>query len=198
MNINQLTQAHKNAIRAHFLANTTVIAVPGGNVQIKDVPVNVDSFFEVTAWYNGPLSPAAKVYRTFVSMQEIMGNGFDWTRVDNLSVGKARIWDWMKEAYSQGGAAGLAPSKSECRTGVNTTWVGTQADLNVRAAVYAHFSRDVTRIEHVLRNQAAGGTGVAPDATGDGPFTLGSATGGGFLEGNISQTDLVNAILQGV
>jgi hypothetical protein len=42
---------------------------------------------------NALASPAFRVYRNSVPMSEIMLNGFNWTRVDNLSVGKARIWE---------------------------------------------------------------------------------------------------------
>ena len=41
---------------------------------------------------NAPASPAYTVWRSSVSRAEILQNGFDWTRLDNLSVGKARVW----------------------------------------------------------------------------------------------------------
>ena len=48
---------------------------------------------EIAQEYNKPASPAWTVWRTSVTWDEIMLNGMDWARVDNLSVGKARIWD---------------------------------------------------------------------------------------------------------
>jgi hypothetical protein len=96
-------------------------------------------------------------------MSEIMLNGFNWTRVDNLSVGKARIWEWMFDA----GGQSFDPSKTNIRAGINAVWVGTQADLDVRAAVYLHCFADATRVQKLF----ASGAGTAADANGDGPGT---------------------------
>lgn len=133
---------------------------------------------------NATANPAFKVYRSFVSLQEIMGNNFDWTRVDNLSVGKARIWDWMKEGYAVSGVAGLNFTNGACRSGVNAVWVGTQADLDVRAAVYSHASRNATVAEKLL----ASGAGTAPNATGDGPATCGVGA-----EGNVTLQNVIDS-----
>lgn len=113
----------------------------------------------IAAWYNRPAVPAHIVWRTSVTQDEIMQNGFDWTRVDNLSVGKARIWEWLfdNEAHS------FNPSKANVRAGIEATWVGTAADLAVRAAVYTHCKRSATRIEALFA------VGVGTDAS---PSTL--------------------------
>lgn len=152
-----LSQPQKAVIKAWIIANN-------------------DSIFDQSAvdLLNAPAAPAYKVYRSFVPTQEIMGNNFDWTRVDNLSAGKARIWEWMKEAYAQS-TPGLNFANTACRGGINTVWVGTQADLNVRAAVYTHATRDATVAEKLLKSA---GNGTAPDATGDGPATCGAGAEG--------------------
>ena len=111
---------------------------------------------------NGAATPAFYVYETDVPVEEIMLNGFDWTRVDNLSIGKARIWEWMTTANSD---RAINPSKPNIRAGINATWVGTAADLLVRDAVYAHCYRKSTVAEKLL----ATGTGTAPVADGSGP-----------------------------
>jgi hypothetical protein len=80
-----------------------------------------------------------------------MQNGFDWTRVDNLAVGKARIWDWMFDNQS----TTINPSKQNVRAGIEAVWVGTAADLAVRAAVYVHCKRIANRVERFF----ASGTG---------------------------------------
>jgi len=92
------------------------------------------------------------VWRTTVSQDEIMQNGMDWTRVDNLSVGKARILEWMFNNAERV----FNPSKANVRAGIDATWVGTAADLNVRASVYGHCKRLATLGEKVL----ASGTGT--------------------------------------
>lgn len=101
-------------------------------------------------------SPAHILWRTQVTQDEIMLNGFDWARVDNLSVGKARVWEWLfaNEAKS------INPSKANVRAGIDQTWVGTAADLAVRAAVYAHCKRTATRAEKMLASGA--GTDASP------------------------------------
>lgn len=93
------------------------------------------------------------VWRTTVSLDEIMRGAIDWTRVDNLSVGKARVWDWM------GRLGNLDCSKPNIRAGIDAVWVGTAADLAVRATVYAQCKRAATRFEKVFA------TGTGSDAT---------------------------------
>ena len=105
--------------------------------------------------YNAAAAPAFVVWKTRVTQDEIMLNGFDWTRVDNLSVGKARVWEWL---FDNAGKS-ANPSKTNVRAGIDQTWQGTAGDLAVRAAVYVHCKRLATRAERLL----ATGTGL--DAT---------------------------------
>jgi hypothetical protein len=100
--------------------------------------------------------PAFIVWRSLVSQDEIMQNGFNWTRVDNLSVGKARIWEWMFKNLN----VSINPSKTNVRAGIDATWVGTQADLDVRAAVYTHCKRSANRVEKLFATGT--GTDVSP------------------------------------
>jgi hypothetical protein len=103
---------------------------------------------------NATTSPAYTLWRTSVTQDEIMQNGFDWTRVDNLSVGKARIWEWMFDNQE----VIINPSKANVRAGIDAVWVGTAADLAVRAAVYVHCKRLASVFEKVFA------TGVGSDA----------------------------------
>lgn len=128
---------------------------------------------EIAQAYNVPAAPAFMVWRSAVSWEEIMGNGMDWTRVDNLSVGKARIWDWI----FVGGV--LNPAKANIRAGIEAVWVGTAADLAVRAMVYAHCKREASRIEKILATGA--GTNAAPATMG--------------FEGQITYQDVEAALL---
>lgn len=101
-------------------------------------------------WFNEATSFV--VWRTRVSQDEITQNGFDWVRVDNLSVGKARIWEWLflNEFRS------INPSKDNVRAGIAECWKGTAADLAVQAAVLTHCKRNANRAEQAL----ASGTGT--------------------------------------
>jgi hypothetical protein len=107
--------------------------------------------------------PEWVVWRTNVPIDDIMRNGMDWARVDNLTAGKARIWDWM------GRLGTLDASKPNIRAGIDATWVGTAADLAVRATVYTHCKRPATRGEKVLSTGT--GTTASPATMGyEGPL----------------------------
>ena len=118
---------------------------------------------------NAATAPAYVVWKTDVSVDEIMRNGMDWARVDNLSVGKARIWDWL------GRLGTFNASKPNVRAGIDAAWVGTAADLAVRAAIYTHCKRTATVAEKAFA------TGVGTDAN---PSVL-------VFEGQVSWPDLV-------
>ncbi len=110
-------------------------------------------------WLNENAAPNFIVWRTSVTWDEIMLNGMNWARVDNLTVGKARIWDWM----FQNGSNSMNPSKPNIRLGIDAAWDGTAADLAVRASVYTHCKRAATRAEKALCTPLANsGTDVLP------------------------------------
>jgi hypothetical protein len=117
-------------------------------------PNSYDGAFEVAAALNALASPAYSVWRTDVTLEEVMRNGFDWARVDNLTPGKARIWDWMTRQGT------IDASKPNVRAGIDATWVGTAADLAVRAAVYTHCNRSATVAEKLFATGA--GTTASP------------------------------------
>ena len=128
----------------------------------------------IAKWYNTASAPGYIVWRSSVSQDEIMQNGFDWTRVDNLSVGKSRIWEWM---FNNQGRE-FNPSKPNVRAGIDATWVGTAADLAVRTSVYIHCKREATRIEKMF----AVGSG-----TDNSPSTM-------MFEGELSEYDVTIAL----
>jgi hypothetical protein len=129
---------------------------------------------QMAAFFNEPSSPAFVVWRSSVSLDEIVQNGFDWVRVDNLSVGKARIWEWMFANLDRA----INPAKANIRLGIDECWKGTAADLAVRAAVYVHCKRSATRAEVLYA------TGAGTDAS---PGLL-------VFEGSISSSDISAAL----
>lgn len=128
----------------------------------------------IAAYYNEPASPTFIVWKTYVTQDEIMQNGFDWVRVDNLSVGKARIWEWLFDNQQ----AAINPSKANVRAGIAECWKGTAADLAVQAAVLGHCRRVCNRAERLFA------TGTGTEAT---PGLL-------AFEGSVSTND-ISAIL---
>lgn len=110
------------------------------------------------------------VWRTSVSRTDVMRDAaFDWTRVDNLTVGKSRIWDMM---FQDGP---INPGNANVRAGIDAAWVGTAADLAVRAAVYAVCKRSANRAERVLAS-GAGISGSPSLLTFTGAISVGEAS----------------------
>lgn len=138
------------------------------------LPQNSDGAFAIAAAYNQLASPAFIVWKTSVSQDEIMQNGFDWVQVDNLSVGKSRIWEWL---FANSERA-INPSKPNVRAGIAECWKGTAALLAVQAVVLGHCKRSATRIEKLLAS------GAGTDAT---PATM-------TFSGDVSYSDVQQAM----
>lgn len=138
--------------------------------EFDGIPNNTDGALIIAEALNQTAAPSFTVWKSSVSENEILQNGFDWTRLDNLSVGLARIWD---KIFSGPGRT-LNPGKSNVRAGIEAVWVGSAPDLAVRAAVYVHCKRLALRIEKILA------TGTGSDAS---PAVLG-------YEGQVSFDDV--------
>ena len=128
-----LTTEQKAALKADILAN------PDLNV----FPNSPDGAFEIAILYNQLASPDFIVWRTNVPINEIVNNGFTWTAVDSLTVGKARIWEWMKESGF------INPSKVNVRQGLQDAFGASQPNIT------PHLKRLATRAERLF----ATGTG---------------------------------------
>ena len=158
----QLTTAQQTTLRNFVLADPVFSVQP---------QTNSGALFIAEA-LNQPASPEFTIWKTSVSVDEIMRNGMDWARVDNLSVGKARIWDWMSRLGS------FDSSKPNIRAGIDATWVGSAPDLAVRASVYTHCKRAANGIEKLL-------------ATGTGSNAVPAVAS---AEGTLSYLDVVQAM----
>jgi hypothetical protein len=157
-----LTAPQLAALKAAILADPVLAAKP----------MNSDGDFDIAAALNQPAVPDYFVWRTAVPTDEIMLNGFDWTRVDNLTVGKSRIWEWMTNLGQ------INPSQSNVRAGVLAVFT-TAGDLANRNAVFSHCQRLATRVEKLF----ATGSGTTTTDQGVGPSTMG-------FEGAISYQDV--------
>lgn len=136
-----------------------------GDPVLAAKPLNSDGYFDIAQILNGQLaSPDFYVWRSTVTQDEIMQNGFEWVRVDNLSIGKARIWDWL---FDNAGTS-INPSKANVRAGIAEVWKGTAADNAVRFAVFQHCQAKATRAQKLF----ATGAGTATDQDGVGPATM--------------------------
>lgn len=140
-----LTPQQTATLKTAALANPTVVSCN-----------NVGDDTCIANWLNDITTTV--VWATSVSVDRIMRSGMDWTRVDNLTVGKARIWDWMTRLGS------IDCSRQNTRAGIDAVWVGTAADLAVRALVYSQCKRYATRAEALLATGA--GTDASPAVMG--------------------------------
>lgn len=149
-------------------AQVTTIKAAIAADQVMAAASPSDDGSDVIAALFNVVQPTYIVWKTAVEADAIMRNGMDWTRVDNLSIGKARIWEWLTRLGT------INASKPNVRAGIDATWVGTAADLAVRAQVYTHCKRPATRLEQLLA------TGTGTDAS---PSTMG-------YEGNIGYAEI--------
>ena len=144
-----LTPQQQATLKAHIEAS------PDLNVY----PNTSDGAFEIAALLNTTAAPDFYIWKTSVSNAEILQNGMDWLRVDNLSVGKSRIWEWMFQFGS------ADPRKANVRAGIAEVWKGTAADNAVRQAVFNHCQTLATRVQKLF----ATGAGTSTTVDGVGP-----------------------------
>lgn len=147
-----VTPAQIPVVKAHILADPVLSALP----------LSPDAAMEIAAALNAPRAPTFYVWGTQVSIADIMSNGFEWTRVDNLTIGRARIWEYMT------GLKVLNFSAANVRAGVSAAF-NQGADTAMRLAIFGHGQRPATRLEHLL---VGVGAGTTTTADGVGPALL--------------------------
>lgn len=160
-----LTSPQKAIIKAEIEADQVLNAYPNDS----------DGAFAIAAALNQAATPDFYVWKSSVAVNDIMQNGFDWTRVDNLTVGKARIWEWMCSVGV------LHPNQANVRAGILAVFT-TAGDLATRQAAFNHCQKLATRAEKLL----ATGTGTTTTDQGVGPATMG-------FEGILSYQDVYEA-----
>lgn len=165
-----LTEPQRQTLAAHIRANQDAAVVAALAIR-NDV--------ELARLYNLPAAPSFYIWRTEVAESDILSNGFDWVRVDNLTVGKARIWEWLFGF----GTRTIDATKSNIRAGIAECWKGTAADLAVRQVVFNHCQKQATVAEKLF----ATGAGTASDVNGSGPAI-------GAFVGDISIDDVSYAL----
>lgn len=131
-------------------------------------PMNSDGAFDIAIAYNLAASPAFVVWKSSVEAKEVMQNGFVWTAVDALTVGKARIWDWLTRYGT------FNPSKANVRQGLQDCFGAGSAMVT---GITPHLKRNATRAEKLFA------TGAGTDAN---PGTL-------VFEGTLSYQDVEQA-----
>lgn len=152
-----LNPSQLQSLKADIAADPTLAALPN----------TADDAFTIAATYNATAVPDFWVWRSSVPSYEYRGsNGIVWTEVDGLSVGKARIFEWL--------TVGLT-------TPINA------ADANVRAGLQNAFgtSQTLTNLTTMGRRRASRVEKLL--ATGTGSTAVPATMG---YEGAISYTDV--------
>lgn len=163
-----LTQSQKTALVAAIAADPA----------LNTLPMNSDGATAVADAFNLPATPNFFVWKTSVNPFATMkGTGFDWTRVDNLSVGKARIMEW------QGLAGTVDPSDIGVRNGINACFSVTVNDAPCRLAIFQGCQQTASRIQKLL---ITSGAGTTTTDLGVGPAVMG-------FQGPLSVQDVLNA-----
>lgn len=145
-----LTPAQSAIVKAYVEAIPALMALPHNS----DGAMAVSEYLQVEA------APVFIVWKTDASIKEIMSNGFDYTRVDNMTIGKSRIWEYLMHIDI------INPSKETIRKGIDEAWLGQTGPEIVahRAAIQVHLKRNATRLEKLLATGT--GTTVAPATMG--------------------------------
>lgn len=136
----ELTTQQLQALKAAIEADPVLAAEP----------MNSDGAFAIAAALNMAADPAFTVWRTSVTIREIMSNGFRWTDIDGLTAQKYRTWEqfvWLDE---------INPSKPNIRQGLADCWGAQSAQA---AAIMPHLKRAATRAEKLFA------TGTGSDAS---------------------------------
>ncbi len=137
-----LTDAQKQTLKAAILADPALAAHPN----------NSDGAFAIAEALNQLASPDFIVWRSKLPLEEVTAlDGFAWNLVDSLTVGQARIWEWLFDNPERA----INASKSNVRAGVANVWSGTTPKTAVQTAIIAVAKRKATRAEKLL----ASGTG---------------------------------------
>lgn len=159
-----LTPSQYTTLKNHIAADPT----------LAEIPLGSDGDFAIATVLNAAASPAFYVWRRQVRLMDVQqASGFNWTLVDGLSAGRARIWEWM----SRSGL--MDASQDNVRDGINNAFQGTGQLPAMRLAVFQACQRQATRFEKLF----ASGAGTTTTNAGDGPAVM-------AVEGPVSYQDV--------
>jgi hypothetical protein len=131
---------------------TTLINYITSDPIFSGIPQSADGAYQVRDLLSVENNPAFWVWKTRVTQDEIMQNGFDWVQADNLTIGQSRIWEWLFDNDQ----TAINPSKTNVRDGISECWKGNAGKIAVRDVVFGHCKRKANRLERLL----ATGTGT--------------------------------------
>jgi hypothetical protein len=124
-----MTPAQLAALRAAIAADATLAGLPR----------NDDTSLAIADAFNVDASPPYTVWRTSLATADAMAS-LVWTEVDNLTIGKARIWEWMSRLGT------INPSIGNVRAGLSQCFGAASATA---AAVTPLMKRTASRVERL-------------------------------------------------
>jgi hypothetical protein len=124
-----MDQSQLPALRAAIAADATLAALPK----------NDDTSLAIADAFNVAATPPYTVWRTSLATSAAMAV-LIWTEVDNLTVGKARIWEWMSRLGT------INPSIANVRAGLSQCFGAASATA---AAVTPLMKRPASRVERL-------------------------------------------------
>lgn len=127
-------------------------------------------------YYNSAATPVFYLWKNRVLRDDLMKEGFDFTQVDNLTNGQARIWDWLFDNAERA----VNPSDAGKRAGISEAWKGTAAKVAVATYVLGQCKRQATRAEKLL---AVGNGALATPAVVSGDILLDTSDVSAMLSG---------------
>jgi hypothetical protein len=149
-----LTPAQLVALRAAVLANPTASAfLSAGDAAGLQAHLNAPSPFIV--------------WRTFVTKDEMYGNGFNWVAIDDVLEPKWRVWTEMFDNADKA----CNPSKLNIRDGIAEVWKGNAAKLAVQSYLLEKCKRAATNAERLLASGTGGSQATPGNLTWEGDIT---------------------------
>lgn len=137
-----LTKAQRTTLKAFIEADPVLNAYPN----------TADGNWDLALVLEGRAVPDFICWKATLDTTEVMENGFVWSAVDSLTVGKARIWEWMKDSKNP-----LSPAKANIRQGIKDAFgVGTP----IYESVMVHCKEPCSIIEKVFA--VGNGTDASP------------------------------------
>lgn len=162
-----LTPAQYTTLKNHIAADPTLSQIPPGS----------DGDVAIATILNAAASPTFYVWKRAVRLMDVQqATGFNWTLVDGLSAGRARIWEWMSRSGT------MDASQDNVRDGINNAFQGAGQLPAMRLAVFGACQRVASRFEKLF----ATGAGTTTTNAGDGPAVM-------AVEGPVSYQDVGTA-----
>ena len=136
----ELTNAQKNTLRTYVQADPVLNQIAQTGDDAFELADALNTFF---------------VWKSSVVTEELF-DGVQFSAVDALTVGKARIFEWMILSGT------VRPASNGIRTAITQCFgAGTASETGILALM----KRTATRLESVLANTSTGGAGNGAEGT---------------------------------